>query len=50
MNPLNMTVKMHQSLLQNTASNQVINVDLFDDVEVALLDSSQISNLQSTAD
>ena len=50
MNPLNMTVKLQQYLLKNTSDNQVINVDLFDDIEVALMDSSQTSNLQSTAD
>jgi hypothetical protein len=40
-----MTVKLQQSLLKNTSDNQVINVDLFDDIEVALMDSSQTSNL-----
>lgn len=49
-NPLNMTVKLHSSMLKNAVNDQVINVDLFDDIEVALMDSSQTSNLQSTAD
>jgi hypothetical protein len=50
MNPLNMTAKLQFSILKNTAEDQVINVDLFDDIDVALMNSSQTSNLQSTAD
>ena len=45
-----MTVKLQSSLLKNAADEQVVTVDLFDDLEVALLNSSQTSNLQSTAD
>ena len=45
-----MTVKLHPSILKEENDEHVVNVDLFDDFEVALIESSQISNLQSTAD
>ena len=40
MNPLNMTIKLHSSLIKNATDEQVVTVDLFDDLEVALMESS----------
>lgn len=45
MNPLNMTVKLNSSVLKEVTSEHVANVDLFDELEVALMESSQVSNL-----